>query len=106
MTKEMTTRGRVALGGSYKRNNYRYRRFQALSDSLDVYFLLLNARRKWWTVEEVCKGLELDPLDAAVCKRIRRIGQALARIHRIEYQHLSNTEAFPIRCRAYMRLAA
>lgn len=80
----MTERGRVATGGRWKRHNYRYRRFQALSDSLDIYFVLDSAPGVWWEVNDICLEMEWDDRDASVRKRVRRILYALQRVHRVE----------------------
>jgi hypothetical protein len=101
MTKEMTTRGRVHIRGA--RQNYRYRRFQALNDSLDIFFVLFDAKGKWFTVEDVCKELEFDAEDPAIQKRLRRIAHALARIHRIECTHASRLGQNGSRMRVFMR---
>jgi hypothetical protein len=84
MTQEMLERSRVPTGGKWKRHNYRYRRFQALSDALDIYFILSDVSGTWLDINDICGELEWDDRDPAIRKRVRRILYALQRIERIE----------------------
>ena len=89
MVVEMIERSRVATGGKWKRHNYRFRRFQALADSLEIYFVLEEASGTWLEVSDICLELEWDDRDMAVRKRVRRILYALQRIERIEIRRRS-----------------
>jgi hypothetical protein len=94
----MTKRSRVATGGTWKRNEYRYRRFQALSDSLDIYFVLSDVSGTWLEVTDICLELEWDDRDPSIRKRVRRILYALHRIHRIEIKKAEGKFGFVMAC--------
>jgi hypothetical protein len=89
MIREMLERSRVPTGGKWKRHNYRYRRFQALSDALDIYFVLSDVSGTWLDINDICDELEWDDRDPAIRKRVRRIFYALQRIERIEIKKRS-----------------
>jgi hypothetical protein len=73
-TKEMTRRGRAY-------HQYRYRRFQALGDSLEIYFYVLG-EKNWVTVKDILDGIEWEITNASM-KRVRRICEALERVGRV-----------------------
>lgn len=78
MTKEMSKRGHTTYG-------YRYRRFQALDDSLLIYFILRDSRA-WLTTWDILDRLEWEDFKDSTRKRVRRICESLVRIGRVEQQ--------------------
>jgi hypothetical protein len=83
MTKELRSRKRTRLGGNHVRYQYRYRRYQALNDALDMFFVL-SETKTWMSVDDICQELEWDSTDHAVRKRVRRMAEVLVRIDRAE----------------------
>jgi hypothetical protein len=100
MTKESQSRALTRTGGDHPRYTYRYRRYQALNDALDMYFVLYETKG-WMTVDDICEELEWDSQDSAVRKRIRRMAEALVRIERVE---IKRTPGHFMMIRTYRRI--
>lgn len=67
-----------------KDGNYRFRRFQALSDALEIYFdVMLPYRRSWFTTRDICDAMEW-PVNPTSQKRAIRLCLALKRVGRLE----------------------
>jgi hypothetical protein len=76
MTKEMKSR-HVAYG------QHRYRRFQALDDSLQIFFEV-SEKFGWYTVQDVAAFMEWEVDSPSAQRRVRRIMEALVRVDKVE----------------------
>lgn len=75
ITHEMKVKGRAY-------HKWRYRRFQALDDALTI-FLHLQDHPHWFSTTDVIEFMEWNN-NPATRKRVRRIGESLVRLERVE----------------------
>jgi hypothetical protein len=62
---------------------YRFRRFQALDDALEIYFHM-RSTGAWVTVRDIIYLMDWDENDQTVHKRVRRIAESLERVGRLQ----------------------